>query len=115
MESKDFLIEFKKLDKYNKIGLVLAELPPKIQIQVIKSVLKDESLDYREQYDISSYLLYNSTLSRFDKKYICNHRSRLLKPKLLTFYREHNNCSRYELKRMAKMSFSHLIFLENLD
>lgn len=115
MESKDFLEELKKLDKYSKIGLLLKELPQKIQIEVIKSVLEDSSLDYRKRYEISSYLLFASNLSQSDKKYICNLRSRLLKPLLLTYHREHNNCSQLEYKKMTKMSFSQLIFLESLD
>lgn len=114
MENKEFLRIYGELDKPTKIGLVLAELPPKIQVVIIKSVLKDSNLNYRERYNLSSYLLHKSTLSQSDKTHICNLRSRLLKPLLLRYYRESNKCNQPELKRMAKMSFSHLIFLENL-
>ncbi len=114
MKNREFLRVYGELDRPTRIGLVLAELSPQIQIVIIKNVLKDSDLNYRERYNISSYLLYKSTLSQSDKTRICNLRSRLLKPLLLRCYRENNRCNQLELKKMAKMSFSHLIFLENL-
>lgn len=88
MESKEFLEKYNQLDKPTKIGLVLAELPQKIQIEIIRSVLEDNSLNDKERYNISCYLLYKSTLSQFDKKHIYNYRDRLLKCKEHCVYDE---------------------------
>lgn len=114
MENKEFLNIYNELDKPTRIGLVLAELPRKIQIAIIKSVLKDSSLNYKERYNFSCYLLYKSTLSRSDILRIHNLRSRLLKPLLLRYYRENNKYNQSELKKMAKMSLSYLIYSESL-
>jgi len=78
MESKEFLEVYKNLDKYTKIGLVLAELPNKMQIQIIKSVINDKSLNNEDKKLFSSYLLHKSTLSRKEKEILYKYRDSII-------------------------------------
>lgn len=104
-----------ELTKYDKIFLAISELPSDMQIRLIKGVGKDKSLSYEKAYYTYYALLYKSSLPSFDKQQLLNQKDRILRQKLIEYYRENKTISQTKLSKCLKLGCLPPVLLKTIE